>query len=147
MRPFLFDTTVFVYAAGTPHTYREPCRAILERARAGNVKLGAASVGVLHELAQITLRRTGDRGLARARARQAAAICTDVHDCERRDLDAALDLLVSHGGLGVADAVTAATALNRGIDAILTADRDFERISGIERVDPADARGVAALLD
>lgn len=145
MKAFLFDTTVFVYAAGRPHAYREPCRAIVERARA-DVRLGAASVGVLHELAHITLRRTGDRELARTRTRQAAAICTEVYDCERRDLDAALDLLVSHDRLDVADAVTAATALNRGVAAILSADRDFDGIPGLERIDPADESAVEALL-
>ena len=145
MRPFLFDTTVFVYAVGAPHAYREPCRAILERARA-DTRLGAATVGVLHELAHITLRRTGDRALARDRARRAGAICTAVYDCERRDLDAALDLLAQHGRLDVADAVTTATALNRGVGTILSADRDFEGIQGVERVDPADEHAVAALL-
>ncbi len=146
MKPFLFDTTVFVYAVGAPHPYREPCRAILQRAQA-NVRLGAAGVGVLHELAHITLRRTGNRTLARARAAQAGEICADVYECDRRDMDAALDLLVSHGRLGVADAVTAATALNRGVGSVLSADRDFDGIPGIERVDPADERAVAGLLD
>jgi len=146
VRAFLFDTTVFVYAAGRPHPYRESCRAILERARE-DVKLGATGVGVLHELAHITLRRTGDRGLARARAQQVAAICTEVYECDSRDMDAALDLLVSHGQLDVADAVTTATAINRGIGAILSADRDFDGIPGIERVDPADEPAVTALVD
>lgn len=146
MRPFLFDTTVFVYAVGGPHTYREPCRAVIERARE-DVKLGSTGVGVLHELAHITLRRTGDRGLARVRAHQVAAICAEVYECDRRDMNTALDLLVDHGRLDVSDAVTTATALNRGVGAILSADRDFDGISGIERVDPADERAVAALLD
>lgn len=146
MKPFLFDTTVFVYAVGASHPYREPCRAILRRAQA-NVRLGAAGVGVLHELAHITLRRTGDRALARARAAQAAEICADVHECDREDLDVALDLLVSHGRLGVADAVTAATALNRGLGYVLSADQDFDGIAGLERVDPADEPAVSALLD
>jgi len=43
--------------------------------------------------------------------------------------------------------VTAATALNRGVVAILSADRDFDGVSGVERVDPADTTAVAALLD
>lgn len=58
----------------------------------------------------------------------------------------ALDLLVDHGRLRTADAVTAATALNRGIPAVLSADRDFDGIAGVERVDPADEHAVAVLL-
>jgi predicted nucleic acid-binding protein len=49
-------------------------------------------------------------------------------------------------GLDVADAVSAATALNRGIGAILSADRDFDAVPELERIDPADARAVEALL-
>jgi len=103
-------------------------------------------VQVIHEVAHVTLRRTGDRESARTRARGAAAVCRRVHECDRRDLEVALDLLVDHGRLRMADAITAATALNRGIGAVLSADRDFDGIPGLERIDPADTRGVAALL-
>lgn len=46
----------------------------------------------------------------------------------------------------MADAASAATALNRGIDKILSADRDFDGIPGLERIDPSDERAVEALL-
>jgi predicted nucleic acid-binding protein len=54
-------------------------------------------------------------------------------------------LLEAHPELDVADCVHAATALNRGLDAILSPDRAFDSVSGLERVDPADREGVAAL--
>jgi len=43
------------------------------------------------------------------------------------------------------DAIFAAQALNHGIDAILSTDRDFDDVPGLERVDPADAAVVAKL--
>jgi uncharacterized protein len=43
------------------------------------------------------------------------------------------------------DAIFAAQALNRGIDAILSPDRGFDSIPGLERIDPADAEAVATL--
>jgi predicted nucleic acid-binding protein len=43
------------------------------------------------------------------------------------------------------DAIFAAQALNRDIDAILSPDTDFDGIPGLERIDPADAKAVAAL--
>ncbi len=44
------------------------------------------------------------------------------------------------------DAVFAALALNRGIDAILATDRAFDGIEGLERIDPADEQTVSTLI-
>jgi predicted nucleic acid-binding protein len=45
----------------------------------------------------------------------------------------------------VRDAIFAAQALNRGIDAILSTDKDFDGVPGLQRIDPADTDAVAAL--
>lgn len=50
-----------------------------------------------------------------------------------------------HDELNARDAVFAALAVNRGIDAILTTDRAFEGIDDLERIDPTDQRAVATL--
>ena len=142
---FVFDTTVFIYAIGGEHLYRDPCRGIVARAQREPVE-GGASAQVIQELAHLVLRRTGDGGRARAEARAAAAFCRPVYDLEWPDLQRALDLVARAPGLDVADAVSAATALNRGIGAILSADRDFDAVPELERIDPADARAVEALL-
>lgn len=146
MTRFVFDTTIFVYAIGREHPYRDPCRAILDQATRRPVE-GGASALVIQELAHIVLRREGDGARARARARAAAAFCRPVYDLEWADLQRALDLVTTVPNLDVADAVTAATALNRGIDKILSADRDFDAVPGLRRVDPAAEAAVAALLD
>ena len=57
------------------------------------------------------------------------------------------DLFENHDGLDARDAVFAALAINRGIDAILATDRAFDGIDGLERIDPADERAVATLID
>jgi predicted nucleic acid-binding protein len=57
----------------------------------------------------------------------------------------AMELWSEHDRLDVRDAIFAAQALNRGIDAILSPDRDFDEIPGLQRIDPADAQAVAAL--
>jgi len=44
------------------------------------------------------------------------------------------------------DAILAAQALNRGIDAILSPDRGFDGISRLERIDPADVTAVDSLI-
>jgi predicted nucleic acid-binding protein len=56
-----------------------------------------------------------------------------------------LDLFRGHSDLDARDAVFAALALNRGIDAILSTDQAFDGVSGLERIDPADELAVATL--
>ena len=41
--------------------------------------------------------------------------------------------------LQMRDAIHAATALNRGIDLILSPDTGFDDVEGLERLDPMDA--------
>lgn len=57
-----------------------------------------------------------------------------------------IDLFETHTDLDARDAVFAALALNRGIDAILATDRAFDGIDGLERIDPTDERALAALI-
>jgi predicted nucleic acid-binding protein len=68
------------------------------------------------------------------------------HTVGRSDIERALDLWCAHEPLDMRDAIFAAQALNREIDAILSSDRGFDGIDGLERIDPADADAVATLL-
>lgn len=143
MRRFLYDTAIFVYAVGGEHRLREPCREIVARARRGELA-GEASVELVQEFAHIRLRRGSDRSEALALTRAVADLCA-LHDFDRQDLPLILTLLDQHPQLDVRDAVHAATALARGIDAVLSPDVAFDSVPGLSRVDPADAPSVAAL--
>lgn len=143
MRRFLFDTSVFLYALGGEHRYREPCRAILRGMREG-LLAGEASLELVHEFAYVRCRRTGTRADAAESARDVASICA-MHAVGSDDIERALDLWCEHQGLDMRDAIFAAQALNREIDAILSPDRDFDGIAGLERIDPADLDAVATL--
>jgi hypothetical protein len=63
VRRFLYDTAVFVYALGRDHQYREPCRQIIDLARAGHLA-GEASVELIQEFLHV---RTQGMGIASAR--------------------------------------------------------------------------------
>lgn len=143
MRRFLFDTGVFIYALGGEHLYREPCRAIMGMGVEGRLA-GEASVELLHEFVHVRARRRGTRAMAVADARNIAA-SSRLHQVSHADMERALELWTEHERLDMRDAIFAAQALNRGIDAILSPDRGFEGIPGLERVDPANAAAVAAL--
>jgi predicted nucleic acid-binding protein len=143
MRRFLYDTSVFAYALGGEHPYREPCRAIVARAGSGELR-GEASADLLQELAHQRFRRTGDRAGAVAAARHVAGLCR-LHTVEPDDVLYALDVYQTHPRLDARDAVFAALALQRGMDAILTTDRAFDEVEGLERIDPADEQALSAL--
>lgn len=143
MRPFLFDTAVFLYATGTDHRYRGPCRAIVDRQRRGELA-GEASVELVQEILYV-VRRRRDRGSSLTQARAVIDLCSRIHAFERRDLELALSLTERYRQLDERDAIHAATALGRGLSVILSPDRDLEGIAGLERVDPADAARVEFL--
>jgi predicted nucleic acid-binding protein len=143
MRRFLYDTSIFVYALGREHSYREPCREIVRRAAAGDLQ-GEASVDLLQELMHQRARRTGDRRGAAKAARSVAKLVWS-HPVEPNDVQRGIDLFEAHDRLDGRDAVFAALALNRGIDAILTTDRAFDDIADLERIDPIDEPAIVAL--
>jgi predicted nucleic acid-binding protein len=143
VRRFLFDTGVFIYALGGEHHYREPCRAILREVR-GKRLAAEASVELIHEFAYVRLRQVGSRSDA-ARSAHAIERSFSLHTVEPPDMERALDLWSGCKRLDVRDAIFAAQALNRSIDAILSPDRGFDEVSGLERIDPADSATVASL--
>ncbi len=143
MRRFLYDTSIFVYALGSEHRYKEPCREIVRKAAAGHLQ-GEASGDLLQELMHQRARRTGDRREAAAAARNVTKLVW-WHPVEPDDVQRGIGLFETHAGLSARDSVFAALALNRGIDAILTTDRAFDGIDGLERIDPEDEQALAAL--
>jgi hypothetical protein len=143
VRRFLFDTGVFIYALGGEHRYREPCRAIL-REIGGGLIAGEASIELIHEFAYVRLRRGVARREAATDARDIVA-ASRLHVVEPSDIKRALELWCEHERLDMRDAIFAAQALNRDIDAILSPDQGFDEVPGLERIDPADADAVATL--
>lgn len=143
MRPFLFDTMIFVYAVGAEHPLQLPCREILERAGRSELA-GHASVVLPLEFAHQRARRTGDRRRAFDLAGRIGGLCR-LLDATAEDLDGALELGARHAGLDATDALYAASALNRGLGAILSSDRGFDAVPALERIDPSDRNAVAAL--
>jgi predicted nucleic acid-binding protein len=142
VRRFLFDTGIFLYAVGSEHPYRRPCQAILRELQAGRLA-GEVSIELIHEFAYVRARRDS-RATAAHLARRIERSCP-LHAVDLTDIERALDLWCEHERLDMRDALFAAQALNRDIDAILSADKGYDGISGLERVDPADAEAVARL--
>lgn len=133
----LLDTAVAVYAFGEDGARRSPCRALLVRAAAGDIR-AYSSVEMIQEFVHHRLRRTGDRSIAAANGRDLASICT-LLNFDREVLDLSLDLIERLPTVRGRDAVHAATALAYGIETIASPDRAFDGIPGLTRIDPVAA--------
>lgn len=145
MRRCLADTAVFIYADGEEHPYRASCQALIEQVAKGLFEL-ETSVEIVQEYTYVQLRAGRERSNVLARAREIGVLCR-LHAFEPNDAELMIGLLGSHERLDSRDAVLAATAFNRGIELILSPDRDFDGIPGLTRVDPADEQAVASLAE
>ena len=134
---FLYDTGVFLYATGTEHAYRAPCREIVRLAADGAL-FGEASVELVQEYVHVRARRSGEHGNAVRGGRYVSQLCR-LHALEPDDMSLGLSLLERSPRLQMRDALHAATALNRDIQLILSPDRAFDQVPGLERVDPLHA--------
>jgi predicted nucleic acid-binding protein len=138
------DTTVLVYFLGGEHPLREPCRRFMAAVRAGQVQ-ATTTVEVIQDLVHVRSRRRPRAEVVR-QARNFARFLTPLLRPTAEDLSHGLSLFQAHTELGAFDAVLAATAIGRGAEALVSADRAFAAVGGLRHVDPASPE-MAALLD
>lgn len=138
--PFFIDTNIFIYAVRESESH-PGAAATLEALGSGRAS-AVTSVSVIEELWHHELRGrlTGLDGVTDS----AFTLLRPVLDVTDEIVAAALDLKVR--GLGANDRIHVATCHANGIDTVLTADRGFDGVPGIRRVDPADLPEVRALL-
>ncbi len=125
-----------MYAVGAAHPLREPCRSALEKAVSRRVALVTDSE-VLQELLYryFALRRPE---VAHSVYRATVRLCDDVLAVEEKHTARALELLLQYSKLSARDAVHIATMEGSGIRRLLSADKDFDGIREVQRVDPAE---------
>lgn len=130
------DANIFMYAAGKPHAYKQPCQQILQAVETKQLP-AATNVEVLQEmLYRYYHLKVLDKGIQLCH--YILEYPLTVLPVTPADLSLALDLLSSNktSGLQPRDAIHAATMRNNNIGKILSADKHFDRITGIQRLDP-----------
>lgn len=128
------DANVFMYLAGRDATYRESCRRALRTAIERGTML-TTSAEVLQEF----LHYYGARGRpesARTVYEAAMDICDEILPITEHQIARALEVLVEHPGLPARDALHVATMETHSIERLLSADKEFDRIDTVERVNP-----------
>lgn len=130
----VLDTTILAYAVGDEHPLRDPCRHLLTAHGDGLIE-ATTTVEVIQEFAHIRARRRTRIDAVTLARHYLSAFVVLVATAE--DLDRGLTLFEGHPGLGAFDAVLAAVALDRGAEALVSADRAFASVPNLRWVDPA----------
>ncbi|MGI8729196.1 MAG: type II toxin-antitoxin system VapC family toxin [Solirubrobacteraceae bacterium] len=138
----VLDTTVLVYAVGSDHPLREPCRELIGAIASGRLR-ATTTVEVLQEFAHVRARRR-DRDDAARRAGEYLDLLAPLLVVGEDDLREGMRLFARGERLGAFDAVLAAAASRSSADALVSADAAFAGAE-VAHVLP-DAAGVAALL-
>ncbi len=133
MRRAYIDSNVFFYARIMDAKYGEACARIIEAIAKGELK-GVASVLVVLEVANALKKY----GLTEAVKDEIDAICSlgmalvPVDDVIIRRVGG----IYQEAWISPYDCVHAATMRKLNVDEIVSADRDFDKIPGIRRIDP-----------
>lgn len=137
---FFLDANVLIYTA-VPSDYRDPCLEILDAVVRGDAR-GRTSTAVLEEVWYVELSaRAGPLdGLTEHLYQVLTPLLAVTDDAFRMAL--ALDARA----LGPNDRLHAGTCVAHGIDTIVSADRAFDGLREIRRVDPLDAPALRRLL-
>ena len=130
----VLDTTILAYAVGEQHRLRAPCRRLLAAHGEGRIE-ATTTIEVIQEFAHIRARRRTRTDAVTLARHYLSAFQLLVATSD--DLDHGLSLFEQHPALGAFDAVLAAVAVDRGADALVSADRAFASIPNLRWVDPA----------
>ncbi|MDQ6606622.1 MAG: type II toxin-antitoxin system VapC family toxin [Actinomycetota bacterium] len=139
----VIDTTVLVYAKGSDHPYREPCRVLVAAIADGRLQ-ATTTAEVIQEFAHVRARRRG-RADAAALARDYGELLSPLLPITADSLRDGLRLFESTERLGAFDAVLAAATTTSGASALVSVDREFAAITALNHVIP-DSDGIQRLL-
>jgi predicted nucleic acid-binding protein len=130
------DTNVPMYAVGAAHPLKKPCLAILEA-----VATGALTAATDTEVLQEILHRytaLGQRSRAAEVARLFLQVVPEALPITKDTFLLAIDLHLSYTAIQARDALHAAVMQQHGIERIISADRHFDGLPGITRLDPSN---------
>lgn len=134
--PALLDANVPMYAAGAAHPYHDSCQWIMRQ-----IAQRALAVAIDVEIIQEILHRYGALGRhldAVTMATDLLALVPIVYPVNAADAQTAIILYQNHAPRGIRsrDVIHAAVMVNNGLAEIISADRHFDLIAGIRRIDP-----------
>ncbi len=128
----LIDANVPMYLVGAPHPHKLDAQRLVEAALSARERL-VTDAEVLQEICH-RYAATNSREAIQPTFDTTLGLVDEVLPIERADVEAAKDVLLRYTSLSARDALHAAVMRRHGIDRIMTFDRGFDALPGIERV-------------
>lgn len=132
------DVNVPMYAAGEEHPYREACVWVLTQ-----VAEGRLHVAIDSEIVQEILYRYGELrrwSIAVTLATSLLDLVPTVYSVGLDDVRLAVELFEQYAPQGVKarDLIHVAVMRRHGLTRVISTDRHFDQVAGIERLDPEE---------
>lgn len=128
----LVDSNIPMYLVGADHPHKIDARHLLERSIANSERLvtdAEVLQEILHRYAAI-----GRRDAIQPALDAILSIVDEVFPVESADVLAARDVLFGSAGISSRDALHVALMRRHGVERILSFDRGFDGVPGLERI-------------
>jgi predicted nucleic acid-binding protein len=135
---YFIDTNVFLYSVGRDHPMKAPCQKAIEDIRDGVIQ-AVINTEVIQEIVY-RFQAIRELGHGVRLAQEVISISSRILSVTDEDCSIALELLDKGLKIQTRDAFHAATMINNAIQRILSVDRHFDSIPGIERTDPRNLK-------
>lgn len=130
----LLDANVVIYAIGREHFYRRPCQLLMEQVHDQPDDF-VIDVEALQEVLHFYSRRGElDRGIESVEG--LLSRLPNIIPVSAAEISVAIQLMSEIHNLSARDAIHAAVVIEHGLEGIISADGDFDRIPGLRRFDP-----------
>jgi predicted nucleic acid-binding protein len=140
MSEYFLDTNIFMYAAGKPHEFKEPCISILSKVQSGELNAAIDTEvfqEILYRYHHINL---SDKGVDLAWSMM--DIGFDVLPVTKKVIEVSLYFYQQYQNKGISprDIIHVATMMQNDIKKIVSVDRHFDIIEEVQRIDPSRLR-------
>ena len=129
----LVDSNIPIYLVGAAHPHKLDAQRLLESALSAGERL-VTDAEVLQEITH-HYAAIGRRDAVQPAFDAILGVVDDVLPIDRDDAVAAKDVLLRYDSLSARDAVHAAVMRRHRIERIMTFDRGFDSLPGVERLD------------
>ena len=132
----LLDANVVIYAIGREHFYRRPCQLLMEQVNDQPDNF-VIDIEALQEILHFYSRR-GELNRGIESVEGLISRLPNIVPITTTEIATAMRLLAETPDLSARDAIHAAVVFEHNLEGIISADRDFVRVPGIRRYDPAE---------
>lgn len=130
----LLDANIPMYAEGGEHRYQQPCKQVMELARCDSSAY-CTDTEVLQEILYVYFSR-GETGRGIGVAQDLLGMFPTIIPITVSEITTAMQLMSQTHALASRDAIHAAVVFEHGLEGIVSADQDYDRIPGLRRFDP-----------